>query len=82
MRQYNRCRLYPYLKKILNKANKVKRYTYYSKYGPRETIVCSRYEYLNIKLYNDVYGLNNTEYAELQKYNKIKRLYDCLNFKY
>jgi hypothetical protein len=82
MRRYNKCRLYPYLKRILDKANKVKKYSYHSKYGPNETVFCSKYEYLTLKLYNDVYGLNDAEYAELQRYNKIKRLYKCLNFKY
>ncbi len=82
MRYNNRCRLYPYLKRILNKADKVKRYTYHSKYGTKETIICSRYEYLHFKLYNDVFGLNDAEYVELQRYNKIKRLYSCLNFRY
>ena len=82
MRQYNRCRLYPYLKRILNKADTVKKYSYHSKYGSKETIICSRYDYLYTKLYYDVFGLNDTEYAELQKYNKIRRLYNCLNFRY
>ena len=82
MRHHNKCRLYPYLKKILNKADTVKKYSYCSRYGANETVFCSRYEYLMLKLYNDVYGLNDAEYAELQKYNKIKRLYNCLNFRY
>ena len=60
--------LYPYIKKILNKGDKMNVYSYTSDISKRKSeVYCSRHSYLCLKLWYSVEGLTDKEYNEYKK---------------